>query len=237
MAALRCSETVAHRPIREVRARGVRPREFVRGLSTLLWATWLLAACGGGSSGADPAPAVAPVPAVALAAAAADIPPGTATQLNWSSTNATACTASGGWTGARDVSGVAGTGSLTSTTTFVLSCTGPGGAASASVSVTVTAPPSASQSNILVIISDDIGAESLSLVEGLSGASDAVATPNLTRLASDGLVFDNAWAYPVCSPTRATILTGQYGHRTGVLYAGDPLAATAGQPLQETLHR
>src|SRR3989344_3828294 len=41
--------------------------------------------------------------------------------------------------------------------------------------------------------------------------------PNLEALCEKGVVFDNVWVNPVCSPTRATMLSGQYGFRTGVL--------------------
>jgi arylsulfatase A-like enzyme len=50
--------------------------------------------------------------------------------------------------------------------------------------------------------------------------------PNLEKLAAGGLVFENAWVNPMCSPTRSTILTGLYGHHTGVLVAGDTLATS-----------
>lgn len=40
--------------------------------------------------------------------------------------------------------------------------------------------------------------------------------PNIQTLCDSGLVFENAYSAPVCSPTRATIMTGQYGFRTGV---------------------
>ena len=79
--------------------------------------------------------------------------------------------------------------------------------------------------NILLIIADDIGAESVSLYPELVGDSGAVPIPNLEALAAHGLVFDNAWASPVCSPTRATIVSGQYGHRTGVTYVNAVLPA------------
>jgi arylsulfatase A-like enzyme len=82
----------------------------------------------------------------------------------------------------------------------------------------------ATQPNILLILSDDIGAESSSLYPRLAGSSGAVPTPNIEKLAAGGLVFDNAWVNPMCSPTRSTILTGLYGHHTGVLVAGDVLA-------------
>jgi len=77
--------------------------------------------------------------------------------------------------------------------------------------------------NILLIIGDDIGAESVSLYPELAGDTGQVPLPNLEALAENGLVFDNAWASPMCSPTRGTIISGKYGHRTGVTTAGDTL--------------
>jgi len=61
---------------------------------------------------------------------------GTST-LQWSSTNATSCTASGGWSGAEPTSGSAVTKPLTEATAFTLSCSGPGGSTSKSVTVEV----------------------------------------------------------------------------------------------------
>src|SRR3989338_1318660 len=59
--------------------------------------------------------------------------------INWSSSNTTSCTVSpGNWTG---TSGSQSTGGLTSTTVYILNCTGPGGSASASTTVNVGAPP------------------------------------------------------------------------------------------------
>jgi arylsulfatase B len=40
--------------------------------------------------------------------------------------------------------------------------------------------------------------------------------PNLQALANQGILFSRVWADPWCSPTRATILTGRYGFRTGI---------------------
>ncbi|WP_019504310.1 sulfatase-like hydrolase/transferase [Pleurocapsa sp. PCC 7319] len=60
--------------------------------------------------------------------------------------------------------------------------------------------------NILLIIADDLSPSSL----------ESVNTPNIDELADNGIVFENAWATPQCSPTRATIATGRYGFRTGV---------------------
>ena len=50
--------------------------------------------------------------------------------------------------------------------------------------------------------------------------------PNLQSLISSGITFDNAWAYAVCSPTRASIITGKYGIKTGVLEVGGLISTT-----------
>jgi uncharacterized sulfatase len=65
--------------------------------------------------------------------------------------------------------------------------------------------------NILFILADDLGWNALSCY----GNKD-VATPNLDRLAQQGMRFTAAYAEPQCSPTRAALLSGQYGARTGV---------------------
>ena len=52
--------------------------------------------------------------------------------------------------------------------------------------------------------------------------------PTVDRLAQSGVTFRNAYAYPTCSPTRCSILTGRYGFRTGIGYA---LANPAGPHL------
>ncbi|MFT3927019.1 MAG: sulfatase-like hydrolase/transferase [Myxococcales bacterium] len=80
-----------------------------------------------------------------------------------------------------------------------------------------------SKPNVLLIIADDYGAEASSLYPQLAGTQGQVSVPNIEALAANGLVFDNAWASPVCSPTRGTIISGQYGYRTGVTTVGDVL--------------
>lgn len=67
--------------------------------------------------------------------------------------------------------------------------------------------------NFLVIIGDDMGVETMSCY-GLNG--DTAVTPTLDNLCLDGMRFSNAWSQPSCSPTRATLMTGRYGFRTGV---------------------
>ncbi len=68
---------------------------------------------------------------------------GEGTTLRWSSSNATVCTASGGWNGSKPLSGSENTGPLYSTQTFNLTCTGSGGSVSQHVSISVSSPPTA----------------------------------------------------------------------------------------------
>src|SRR6478736_7605459 len=83
-----------------------------------------------------------------------------------------------------------------------------------------TGGDSPKQPNVLLIISDDYGAEASTVYPSLNGDSGAVPVPNIESLAQNGLVFDNAWASPACSMTRGTIVSGLYGYRTGVTSVG-----------------
>lgn len=77
----------------------------------------------------------------------------------------------------------------------------------------------ASQPNIVFFLADDLGQRDL----GCYG-STFYETPQLDRLARDGARFTDAYAAcPVCSPTRASILTGQWPQRWGITdYIGAP---------------
>ncbi len=75
--------------------------------------------------------------------------------------------------------------------------------------------------NVLLILVDDLGATDL----GCCG-SNFYETPHIDRLARGGMKFTNAWAScPVCSPSRASVLTGKYPARLGLTnfidYSGD----------------
>jgi arylsulfatase A-like enzyme len=74
----------------------------------------------------------------------------------------------------------------------------------------------AAKQNILLIIADDYGVDSSSLYNSTNNGAVLPPTPNINSLASNGVVFTAAYANPVCSPTRACVLTGQYSFRTGV---------------------
>jgi arylsulfatase A-like enzyme len=67
-----------------------------------------------------------------------------------------------------------------------------------------------SEPNIVFILADDLGMQDV----GFMG-SQYFETPNLDALAEQSLVFDKAYMYPTCSPSRAAILTGQQSFRTG----------------------
>ncbi|MFL2554036.1 MAG: sulfatase-like hydrolase/transferase [Candidatus Rariloculaceae bacterium] len=70
--------------------------------------------------------------------------------------------------------------------------------------------------NILLIIGDDMGVETLASY-GLGENPPKTAT--LDEMARQGMRFTNFWAQPVCSPTRAAIITGRYSFRTGIGFA------------------
>lgn len=64
--------------------------------------------------------------------------------------------------------------------------------------------------NVIVIMADDIGAEGLE-----SYGSTIYTSPHLTQMAAEGVQFQNAYATPLCTPTRVMIMTGTYPHRNG----------------------
>ncbi|MCH2036631.1 MAG: sulfatase-like hydrolase/transferase [Puniceicoccaceae bacterium] len=84
--------------------------------------------------------------------------------------------------------------------------------------LTVGTSPVDTGNNILLIIVDDWGYD-WSPVHNASVGLTLPNMPNLQSLASTGLQFNRAYAQPICSPTRATILTGRHPFRHGV---GDP---------------
>ncbi len=78
-----------------------------------------------------------PAATVSLSASRTAIDAGEQVTLSWSSNNADACTASGGWSGNRQTSGSEAVGPLNQTATFTLSCSGTGGGGLAEVTVQV----------------------------------------------------------------------------------------------------
>ena len=79
--------------------------------------------------------------------------------------------------------------------------------------------------NIVLILIDDVGVD---LVGAYGEGANPACTPNIDQLAAEGLLFRNAWSNPVCSPTRAQIITGLHGFRSGVGQITDAGAGQAG---------
>ncbi|MCB1018429.1 MAG: sulfatase [Acidobacteria bacterium] len=65
--------------------------------------------------------------------------------------------------------------------------------------------------NIILFVADDLGWTDLT-----SYGSQYYETPNIDRLAREGMKFSDAYANPNCAPTRAALLTGRYSPRTGI---------------------
>jgi len=78
--------------------------------------------------------------------------------------------------------------------------------------LTVGSAMAATGPNVIVIMADDIGAECLE-----SYGSTIYTTPNLDRMAEEGVRFENAYSTPLCTPTRVMIMSGLYPNRTGYL--------------------
>ncbi|RYX84137.1 aryl-sulfate sulfohydrolase [bacterium] len=79
------------------------------------------------------------------------------------------------------------------------------------------AQPSAQKPNIVLIFADDLGWKDT----GFTG-SDFYETPNIDRLAKQGMVFSTAYASAAnCAPSRACLMSGQYTPRHGVYAVGD----------------
>lgn len=89
-----------------------------------------------------------------------------------------------------------------------------GAAAPASVIAPLAADAApARKPNVVLIVADDLGWGDLGSYGG------ALATPSIDRLAAEGVRFTDFYASaPVCSPSRAGLLTGRYPLRTGISY-------------------
>jgi arylsulfatase len=86
--------------------------------------------------------------------------------------------------------------------------------------------------NILVIISDDVGISNISAYSrGLVGYQ----TPNLDRIANEGMMFTDYYSEQSCTAGRSAFITGQHPIRTGLTKVGFPGAALGLQPEDPTL--
>ncbi|MDR8390376.1 sulfatase-like hydrolase/transferase [Aliifodinibius sp. S!AR15-10] len=79
--------------------------------------------------------------------------------------------------------------------------------------LTAAGSAEAEQPNILFILADDLGLEGISAYGG-----DLVKTPNIDRLANEGMKFTHMFVNPYCTPTRSELLTGRYPYATNTLF-------------------
>ncbi len=84
-----------------------------------------------------------------------------------------------------------------------------------------------SKPNIVYFLIDDLGYADC----GFNGGKD-IRTPNIDKLAKAGAVLKSFYVQPLCSPTRAALLSGRYPTHTGVYNVVTP-GATWGLPLDE----
>ena len=75
------------------------------------------------------------------------------------------------------------------------------------------AGPVVAQANLLIIVADDLGVD---MLECYGEGQDLPHTPAIDSLALQGVRFRNCWSTPLCTPTRATLMTGRNAHRTGL---------------------
>lgn len=82
-----------------------------------------------------------------------------------------------------------------------------------------TRAAAANKPNIIFILADDIG------LPGVGCYGGVYKTPHLDALAAGGIRFDSCFASPLCAPSRALVMMGRYGFRTGVV--DNPLGGKA----------
>lgn len=66
--------------------------------------------------------------------------------------------------------------------------------------------------HILLVVADDLGWSNV----GFHGSK--IKTPNIDKLASEGVILDNYYVSPICTPTRSSLLTGMHRIHTGEFY-------------------
>jgi arylsulfatase A len=102
-----------------------------------------------------------------------------------------------------------------------------------SLPVWLCGAPAAQRPNILFILADDLGAETIGCYGGLD-----YRTPHLDRLAADGIRFTHAYAQPLCTPTRLQLMTGRYNQRNWIAFGiMDPKEKTIGHLMQAAGYR
>jgi arylsulfatase A len=95
--------------------------------------------------------------------------------------------------------------------------------------LSLIARPTSDRPNVVLIMADDLGFECLGAYGGVS-----YATPHLDRMAEQGVLFTDAHAVPLCTPTRVSLMTGKYNFRNWLAFGIlDPHAKTFGHWMQD----
>jgi arylsulfatase len=92
------------------------------------------------------------------------------------------------------------------------------------VGLTTSAPTlhaATARPNIVLILADDLG------YSDISSFGSEIATPNIDRLAANGVALTQFYNQARCCPTRATLMTGRYPHQVGIGLMIDDYAAAA----------
>ena len=95
----------------------------------------------------------------------------------------------------------------------------PGRAEAARPSSTASPTRTGRRPNVLVILMDDVGWGDFGCYGG--GVAVGAPTPNVDRLAREGLLLTSCYSEPSCTPTRASIMTGRLPMRHGLLDPAD----------------
>jgi len=120
--------------------KGMSGSEAIGGLTTNSQFTLTCSGAGGSVNDTVSVTVAAPAPTLSFSASPASVSQNGSTTLNWNSTDATSCVASGDWSGNKNASGSESTGTLTIDSQYTLTCSGAGGSINDTVSVTVAAP-------------------------------------------------------------------------------------------------
>ena len=80
----------------------------------------------------------------------------------------------------------------------------------------VDAVEAKAKANVVIIVADDLGWADVGF------HSDRIPTPNIDRIAREGVELDQFYVFPMCSPTRAGLMTGRYPIRFGMARAVIP---------------
>jgi hypothetical protein len=174
-------------------------------------------------------------PSASLSSSSNVVAGGAAATLTWSSTDATSCTASGGWSGPLAASGSQSTGALSSNATYTITCSGAGGTstpASATVNVVPTASLSANPMSVpnggsSTLSWRSTNATSCSASGGWSGTLTANGSANVGPLTS-GTNFSIVCLGAGGSSTATSVSVGILGGATASLTANPTTVAKGG---------